>query len=408
MVKGSAILYALLVAFVLSLLTGSVVMYDQLLRYRVDRLQVKLTLLDNARSGFCLASAMDRELVQQVDLIDLFGEGNDSVEINRFPWGLFEIVSSRAFHGDQYVVQRGITGGSVPQSNEALYLANNNRPLSVCGHTVLRGDCSLPKPGIKTVHIEGQSFQGDEVMYGTRKTSESGPPELALRSQIEEIFNTPASWQAEWADVKDLADTLQRDFALPELVVYSPNNLVLANVHWSGRIRVVAGNKVTIANTSTLTDILVVAPEIVLENGFRGSCQLFAGSKIEIGEYCQLNYPSAVVVLKQDEGEAIRIGEGSKLTGSVISLKEDGINKNLVTLETDAIVTGQVYTTGRFQLKGSVFGSVYCQWFWLETPSATYENHLLNATIDVTQRSLYYVGPALFGEQLGKEVVKWL
>jgi hypothetical protein len=42
------------------------------------------------------------------------------------------------------------------------------------------------------------------------------------------------------------------------------------------------------------------------------------------------------------------------------------------------------------------------------TPSSVYENHLLNATIDVSKLSKHYVGINLVQESKIKKVVKWL
>jgi hypothetical protein len=55
-------------------------------------------------------------------------------------------------------------------------------------------------------------------------------------------------------------------------------------------------------------------------------------------------------------------------------------------------VTGLVYTPGYMDFKGDVTGSLYCGGFILRTPSAVYENHLLNAVVNAVELPGYYVG----------------
>ena len=60
------------------------------------------------------------------------------------------------------------------------------------------------------------------------------------------------------------------------------------------------------------------------------------------------------------------------------------------------------------ELKGDVWGSVYCDKFILSTSSSVYENHLLDATIDFSRLSKHYVGINVLDDAANKKVIKWL
>ena len=75
-----------------------------------------------------------------------------------------------------------------------------------------------------------------------------------------------------------------------------------------------------------------------------------------------------------------------------------------------AVVYGQVFSCGTIDLKGCVYGSVLTNKFILRTPSAVYENHLLDATIDVSKLPVEYAGIVIMKDSsfADKRIAKWL
>ena len=63
-----------------------------------------------------------------------------------------------------------------------------------------------------------------------------------------------------------------------------------------------------------------------------------------------------------------------------------------IQLSDGSSVEGLVYSKGYIDFKGNITGSLYCNGFILRTPSAVYENHLLNASINSTELPEFYVG----------------
>ena len=142
--------------------------------------------------------------------------------------------------------------------------------------------------------------------------------------------------------------------------------------------------------------------------------QAFATDSLLVGSNVDLEYPSSLGLIQLNKSEQhhfISVGEESVVDGAVIAyqLEYDFRNPIKVSMQKASIVKGYAYINGLVELKGSIFGTLYCNRFSLKTPSTVYENHLLNATIDVTQRSEMYVGPNLTAAKTGrKEVIQWL
>ena len=167
-----------------------------------------------------------------------------------------------------------------------------------------------------------------------------------------------------------------------------------------------------ISNKKFLNDIILVAPIIEIENNFHGRIQCFATDTILIGDHCILSYPSSLVVLRSDKSSnntLISIKNYSTINGDIITYDPyQDINKfSLLKIEENTIIKGRVYVYGTIDLKGMLFGSLYTNKIILNTVSSVYENYLLNATIDASQLSKYYVS-GYWSESQNKGIIKYL
>ena len=59
-----------------------------------------------------------------------------------------------------------------------MYLADQNKPLSLTGRTQITGNCYLPKAGVKRAYIEGKSFVGNKLINGTKYNSNKTLPPI--------------------------------------------------------------------------------------------------------------------------------------------------------------------------------------------------------------------------------------
>lgn len=416
MLKAGAMFFAVTVALIIAMLSGTMVMYAYLNRTDFEQTNQQLTAQRNARSGIELLLARPEVVaVGSSTQLDLFGNSLDQVTLERKQWGGFEIGVCTATRGNHMHSKAAIIGANLhPDAQMALYLADQKKPLSLCGHTVLKGTCYLPEAGVKRAYIEGQTFVGQQLVQGTVERSKRQLPNVnqeMLRQNMRYI-------QGEFPpndsviDIHKLPPTLHRGFAEKTLIAATDGPISLTSGSISGNVRIVSPVSVFIGAEVQLQDAIVHAPVIVVEDGFTGRTQLFASDSLAIGRNCNLHYPSVVALARRPDKKTaeLRIGSGSVLNAVVVAWQQQvGVRNHLrVQIAENALVHGQLATNGLVELQGSIHGSLVCNGFTLRTPSSVYENHLLNAVIDQRKLSPHFVGINLLYDSPNRTVVKWL
>lgn len=372
----------------------------------------------NAMSGIALLlSSTDVPASDSKKTVDLFGRGNDSVLLSKKSWGAFEMLVSEGVSVHHRFSQIALAGNDLGgDSAMALYLADMDRPLSLCGKTEIRGTCFLPKAGVKRAYIEGQNFVGSDLINGPVNASNRNVMEVSkdLIRNIERIFNkefveSDSVVKADEVGISSLTQT----FAGRSVYYYATSAVRLDTNKLSGNIVIVSDREIFISANAMLQDVIICAPKVSIDKKFSGTLQVFASDSIIVGEECHLNYPSVLGIVRQArscDNAAIVLKEGSEVSGMVFAYQEKFDNRKQVKLSLDknSSVMGYVYSNGLLDLKGSVYGSVMCSKFILSTPSSVYENHLLNAVIDRTKLSKHFVGSSLTSATDNRKVVKWL
>ncbi|MFN3402666.1 MAG: hypothetical protein ACK40G_01135 [Cytophagaceae bacterium] len=414
MLKANALFTVLIMALVIALLTGSIIYISYLNRLQISYLQLQQKLMLNASSAFNILLAENSdELQEDTRVLDLYGLEEDSVLIKKAKWGIFDIGIVKAFSGRSEYIKAGMYGYKPDgESNAAVYLADMNRPLSVSGNTRLKGVCYLPEAGIRREFIEGKSFTGNKLVDGEIKKSKSHLPALEkniCENVLKFLANTPPASSVYLKDIGQ--DSIIKSYLDTTLFLNLGNNIRLTDKFYSGNILLWSDTLVEIDANSRLKDVLLFAPAVVFKKGFRGSVQVFAKDSILLEEDVELTYPSALGIFKKDfkvQQPFVRIKSGAKVSGLIFTKVEvQDLRQTFVDLKKNSLVKGQIYADGYADIKGRVEGSVMCNKFILYS-SYTYENYLLDAEIDVTLLSDYYVGSSLLPSQKKKRIVKWL
>src|SRR5690606_1790036 len=185
-----------------------------------------------------------------------------------------------------------------------------------------------------------------------------------------------------------------------------------------GNIAVYATEKIIVGASTSLRDVLLVAPEITINDGVHGYFQAIAEKKIHVGKNCRLAYPSALVVqnrnVRNDKGRngrefGIYVGPGTELEGILLYLEDSDTRyyDPQIKISENTSVRGEVDCSKNLELKGTVLGNVTTDAFIALENGSIYQNHLYNGKIDVTGLDLQYVGLLL--EDKGTEkIMKWL
>jgi len=418
MLKAGSIYYALAVALLIALLCGSLILFASANRTQLQWSRRMCNVRLNAASGMqVLMSEQPPVPYGEKTVIDLYGRRQDSVELQRKEWGLYEVAIARAFSGTEQFLEAAIVG-RLPDTTDrtALWLADLDRPLALCGKTELRGTCYLPEAGLKRAYIEGQSYTGDRMVYGEIKKSERFLPKLneALIDKLQKLLNAEFSETDSLGDISMLLenDSLSHSFLKRPLCFYSATPLDLSGKSLSGQITLVSGSAITVSAETRLNGVLLAAPRIVFKEGFSGRVQAVARDSMILEKGTQLLYPSVAALVagpRSPEQAGMRVKEKSLVEGTVLAWRaQDDFRKQAVlSFGKETEVQGFVYSNGQLDLKGSVYGQVICNKFLLVTPSAVYEHHLLNAVIDRSKLQRAFAASVLLQENGKKIKAAW-
>lgn len=413
MLRAGALFVAVTISFVIAVLMSLLITlaFNYKIQNKENLLQKRLE--RNANSAISLLM-MDSEGGEGFKLIDLYGEGIDSVLVKRSSWGIYEVASVKAISG-RYQLTKTVEYGYQPDEtlSAAVYLTDLSSPLSLCGKTKITGTCYLPEAGVKRGYIEGRNFEGADLINGSAKKSKNSLPSLnkEITQKLSGVFNGLAFQNGGYKEVT-LSDSLVNSFLDTTMLVRVTGDLNLSGKYLAGNIVVYTDQSVNIDVTSKLEDILIFGKAINISKNFNGNFQAFATDSIIVEEGCKLHYPSALGLFKKDhktQQPFIRLMKNAQLTGVIFTSQSEFVSdqkQTLITIETGSRVEGQIYSDGFAEIRGTVEGMVWCNNFYLN--KGAYTNHLLDAEIDLTKLSKYYAGSGMIASGKKKKIVKWM
>ncbi|MDJ1497753.1 hypothetical protein QNI19_32735 [Cytophagaceae bacterium DM2B3-1] len=397
-----------IITLLCSALVG-IVYYRNLLLSR-DRIQEEL--IRNIHSGIQILQGSNSFPLNTPVQFDLFQKGNDSVELTRKPWGVYTLASVKAFRG-RHQEQQAALLASLPDSTTkaALYLTDEKRPLTLTGDTRLKGICYLPEAGIRTSYIDGKGFSGDMPKAAMQRKSTGQLPDLYEEYQERFALYTAIAASPQALPIQQLRTPALHSFLEAPRVYTSPENIELSG-RLQGNIILHTSQTLLLSSTAQLENVLIVARRVIIRSGFKGQVQVLAQDTVEIENNVQLTYPSAVCV-SNTKGCYMRIDEKSVIEGLVIV---NNPTKNLSTLEAfkdrldiepKCLIMGYVYCDGLTEFKGILYGTLVSRRLFLRTPSALYENYLMDAEINVDKRPKVFLTSPLLSKA-PTHILMWL
>ncbi len=410
MLKAGALYFAIVIAFFIAIVSASLIMLAA--HYRNSYLkEIRYNrLLNNLNSGIEYTLA-NKDAMEGKQTLDLFGDELDSLELDKKDWGIFDLAILKSFV-KQDTLKRAFLIGNLTDST-AIYLSDEDRPLSISGHTRITGNVELPKSGIRQSYAEGKPYDGGKELIFGGKTSNSTRMLKPLNEKLLERLKAVFANQAQKLPVLQqnelrvsFLDSTQK-FKLPQIAN-------LADVNLEGNIILISDSLVTISATAQLNGIQIYAPLIKVEQGFKGSCQLFAVDSILVADNVEFKYPSVLGVMRTKRSVVqpqIVLGDHVNFDGIIFSHENERTAlQTLIGLGKDTRVQGEIYSTGLLRVeKGSkINGKVSCNRFLMKTPLTLYENFLIDVAFNSKARSRYYLSSKLFKEQRPNRILKWL
>jgi len=415
MLRASALYLVIVIALVIGVICSSLVAVAYFYRaeyqkkFRYDKLS------HNLLSGVnLLLTTPDSAYLQQTK-ISLFSADADSVVLQRKVWGIYDICLVKAFTQQDTIYKAFSIANPVDSGKwAALYIADDDRPLSVSGKTQIEGNAFLPKAGIQTAYVDNKAYEGDKrLVIGKKLTSEKRLPSLdtVILNALDHYFSVQGDKMASM-------DSLNRSFLKSTKILDFKNKpYTLNNLSLKGNILLHSDTTLTIDSTTKLDNILVFAKAIVVKEGFNGKCQLFASDSIAVGKNCRFNYPSCLGIVRSNTGKfsvqaKITVGEASTINGIIFTWeKTPGGPKPLIRLSKKDTITGQIYSQDAVALKDGcvVYGGIFSNRFLYQNSFTLYENYLINLQLNSNKLSPYYLGSSLLpAVSKKKRILQWL
>ncbi|MFA8301341.1 MAG: hypothetical protein ACEPOV_14325 [Hyphomicrobiales bacterium] len=298
----------------------------------------------------------------------------DTIRIRKEKWGVLSILKAssfdRALHSGFLCCSHQLT---IKDTN--LYLADKHRRLVLCGSTDLSGNIQLPKSGLTIGHFAGQMYTGEYSLPLEVPTNQFIPKckdiyqkELVLRIE-----------QSERVSMEYLLGNKMHSFFSCTKYFLSKNALLLDKIQLEGNVILHSLDKLIISKDCKLDNVIVIAPEVFIEDNFKGRLQVFAKKKIILGKNIHLGFPSALFLSldkKESHMNSLYIGANSEVNGNIVGVSKQQ-QELIMTLDKNIRINGQVYWNGVIIQNGSdINGILYLNLFKINTNASVYMNYL--------------------------------
>lgn len=411
MIKGSALYIVIVISLIIAIISASLLTIAFYYRMEVRKKSRLDKLLINMESGTAMLLSSGFTKYGEDQLIDLFGTEQDSIMLKKEQWGAYELGVVKAFESTD-TIKRAFFAGNAFLDSQAIYLADEDRPLSLSGNTQITGDGGLPKSGLKKSYVDGKPYAGKEVINGKIFDSTRDVPPLNEKLLAEIIKRL----KPEEGLFTSLKDSMGNSFFNPvQIYKLDKNQLNIGARKIKGKIILVSDTTVTIDAESNLDNIQLYAHAIIVAPGFRGTCQLFARDSIIIGKDATFNYPSFAGVFKSEDGKIqskISLAEGVSFSGILLSYEKKRSDlQTMISLGKNCKINGEVFATGyvKMEKEVSVYGKVSAKRFLMQMKSSLYENYLIDVVLNRKLLSKYYLSSPVFKtDQQVQKVLTWL
>ncbi len=408
----------IVIALVIGVLCSSLIVVAYFYRLQYQKNNRYETLQNDIGSGVNILLANNDTGFFEQKVFSLYNNNADTVSLQKLPWGIFDIGVAKALIQKDTLYKIFSIANTIDSTKWAvLYLSDKQRPLSVSGKTMIKGDAYIPKAGIKATYVNNMPYEGDKnLITGKVKNSNKDLPELSQDklNYLEDCFK-----QYKQGDSTLLnRDSVITSFLLPTHI-FSLGKTVstLKNIKISGNVILYSDTTLIIDSTAKLNHIMIFAQSIIVKEGFKGNCQMFALDSIGVEKNCQFNFPSCLGVLHLQASnmltpQQIHLGENTVFNGLLFINKKEKSNLQALTqLGENTKVCGQIYIDGLLESDDGceIDGSVFVDRFIYKTTITVYENYLVNLKLNATALSPYYLTSDIVPVATRKKrVLEWL
>lgn len=411
--QAKALVYAIVVSVFVAIISIALIKLAEINRFITLEQAEQERLTRNLHSGINIVLNSTQDVKPQY--IDLFNKKKDSIIISKSKWGFFNVGLVSAFINNMVLkdtIQKIFLIGAKKSKilDFALYTPFSNTSLTISGKTLIKGNVILPKEGIKSENIEGQTYTNSKLFYGQQFLPNASPPTInkGFLSSIIDNYNVSSP------KCKTISKSINNSFIEKTLYVEG-DSLLLDSCIISGNIVIKGKKSVTIGTNCQITDAIIIAPVIYFKSGFQGSLQAFAFERLIAESNTNFYYPSILALIENNTSltkpKFIKFNKHSLLEGLLLFTSETfNPQKTYISIEEDALIRGQVFIDrfGSLELKGSVHGNITTPSFYRSMTSSLYDNVIVGGTIDHSLLSPSYSSSLFLNGDKEMVILKWV
>ena len=380
-ISSSALQVALLISVVVAILLSSVILLSFVhrnLETQREKLDLNIDLVNQKIIEFSSNSA-NENAVRSLE---------NNIRSTRSFWGSFSLVRVEAGTGNSAFTKAALLDDRFVD-NTGLYLEDNGMPLVLVGSAKLKGDTYTPENMIKPGSIAGNYYNNSQLVFGARFYSENKLPEVdvKLRSYLKRALYSENFEEAQFSSFNNSNNSFLKDTK----VIFNRASIEI-NEDLTGNVIVKSEKRIKVNRSAKLDQVILIAPEIIVENGVKGILHSIA-NKVEIKENVNLYYPSSISVLARDGNNRITdnsegsdnliIGKNSTVEGHIIYLndREEIQPTRSILIKEGAVIDGFIYNEGGIDHRGLVRGNLYTKYMISKRRGSLYINHLYNGKV---------------------------
>lgn len=377
-IKASSLMNAVFICLIISIFCGCLVLiahYQNLLNQKLY-LQEDLIGRNNGAFNYYLnnTDALD---IGDIKELDVFDDGIKSF-VEKKSWGFYEILISKTIFSKDTLTKIALIGRTSDSKNPiAIFVTNYDKPLKLSGTAKISGLMKIPYGKTEQAYLNGSIGNAIQII-GQQLKSESTLPKLD-NTIVSDSYNY------ETVLLENIKDgSLINNFDKETIILNLDGVDVLNDIVCKGNIIIKSNSRLAINETATLNDILIVAPEVIFNTGFRGNVQVIAEKVVKLEDNVHLKYPSSIYVKNDLDSVTVTINKNCILVGGIVieGTTYIGSLKRKLIIDKEAKVVGTIYNFGQTQMQGELIGTIFTDRFFLKTESSNYENVIFNGTIN--------------------------
>lgn len=378
MIKAQSLLYAIYVCLLVSIVCGGLVyffsIHTQLNAY-YNTLEYNL-IYNQSVVNYALNNNCIEEFSPQDEYIQ--------AEISSRDHGLFKILIVKTVFKNDTVTSTHMVGDKNLHKT-GLYLSSMSKPLTYAGNVKLFGTTYLPSKKIESKIIDNNFNQIEQS--GQLMVSDF------LKSNSLELKNIVEGYMRESRQHCEPLTFQSKNNSFINKTSYLNVSKINSRMQFNGNVVIHAADTVKIEQGASLEDVIVSAPNIIIEKGFKGTLQALATNNILVKDSVTLEYPSALVMVSEGQNSNIDIHENVSIKGAIIlaGASIQSVKMNKINISKNCKVLGDIYCDGVVELKSDIWGSVYTNGTSHTSPSGHYENLLCGIEINPFQKPKYFV-----------------